>query len=282
MRRLGLFLSRALLSCWILLAGSFLYVLTFNAPYAEAIPFGVVSIRANADSSVDLPNRIFTCSEETAQQVDCQAEVQGRTLELSLTNVNNDLSELTSCGASYGGSPVDCQQLLHLPVIGLSTYEVAGLDLSSQQLRAIQDEYRGFNALMNISERRLFQVARVLAVLAGISVACFCWFHAGWFSKGLASIVSGLGAWGITWSFLASVQYSTVTPYGLTPSDWEQIVYGSSLTLGIISFIGMALLLRRQNNPSVLKGLSLYGGFGVVAVAFYLLAFALLGLGYAD
>ncbi|MBE9100927.1 hypothetical protein [Vacuolonema iberomarrocanum] len=253
-----------------------------NAPYAEAIPFGVVSIHASADSSVDLPNRIFTCSEETAQQVDCQADVQGRALELSLTNVNNDLSELTSCRASYGGSPVDCQQLMHLPVIGLTTYEVAGLDLSSQQFRAIQDQYRGFNTLMNVSERRLFQMANVLAVLAGISVACFCWFHAGWLCKGLASIVSGLGAYSITWSLLAPVQYSAVTPYGLTSSDWDQIVSGSSLTLGIISFIGMALLLRRQNNPSVLKGLSLYGGLGFVAIAFYLFAFALLGLGYAD
>ncbi|MEO1145454.1 MAG: serine hydrolase domain-containing protein [Cyanobacteria bacterium J06638_22] len=127
------------------------------------------------------------------------------------------------------------------------------------------------------SERRLFQVANVLAVLAGMSVACFCWFHAGWLSKGLASIVSS-----ITWSLLAPVQYSAVTPYGLTSSDWDQIVSGSSLTLGILSFIGMALLLRQQNNPSVLKGLSLYGGFGFVAIAFYLFAFALLGLGYAD
>ncbi|MEO1149330.1 MAG: hypothetical protein AAFY26_27875, partial [Cyanobacteria bacterium J06638_22] len=119
------------------------------------------------------------------------------------------------------------------------TYEVAGLDLNPQQFRAIQDQYRGFNTLMNVSERRLFQIARILAVLAGISVACFCWFHAGWLCKGLASIVSGLGAYSITGSFLASVQYSKVTPYGLTSSDWDQIVSGSSLTLGIISLLVM-------------------------------------------
>ncbi len=74
MHRAAVFLSRFLISLWVVLVGTFLVVLLQNAPSVSNPPFAGISIRTEQNTVIHLPNRIFNCT-ETTQQFQCQAEL---------------------------------------------------------------------------------------------------------------------------------------------------------------------------------------------------------------
>ncbi|NER82097.1 MAG: hypothetical protein F6K42_21560 [Leptolyngbya sp. SIO1D8] len=253
MHRTILFLSRFFLSLWLVLIISFLALLLFNAPNVPAnTPFASASIRTQNNAIIYLPNRIFNCT-ETAQQFQCQADIQQDVLELSLTKGNNDSYDLQNCEAQYGGQPVSCQNTgeTFAPILS-KTYEVTALDLSPQQLQAVQRKYQGINTLMQLGEVRLFQISVGLSLVAGIATAFFTWLHPRLFlSKVFASVAAGFGIHQLVLYGLGQVRYDAVNAYGLTPGAWDGVVVSTAIATGIITSLATALLLwQKLNRPT--------------------------------
>ncbi len=132
MHRARLFLSRFLLGLWAALVCAFSLLLLLNAPTANA-PFSSVAIAAQP--LAHLPTRIFGCT-ETAQQFQCQTDVQNRLLILTWQKgevSQDDLTYPKDCEAVYGGQAVDCNNQGMGSVLGqLDRYEVANLGLSAR------------------------------------------------------------------------------------------------------------------------------------------------------
>lgn len=248
MRRAVLFLSRFLLSLWIVLVGAFLLLLLPNAPSVPNTPFARVSIRTEHNSTISLPNRIFTCT-ETAQQFQCQAELQNRWLDLTLTKGKDYKYNFSSCRALYGRQAVGCQDkgLTYAPILS-QMYEITNLGLSPQQLQAVQQQYWGMNALVQLGELRLLSISAGLSLAAGMSAAFFTWLHPGNLSKGFASLACGCGMYQLVGGVLGRVPYDVVTPYGVTPDTWNWVVNRGALAVGILTMLATALLLWRRLN----------------------------------
>ncbi len=248
MRRGILFFSSFLLSLWIVLSGTFLLLLLPNAPSVPKTPFASVSIRTEQNSTIYLPNRIFTCT-ETAQQFQCQAELQNRLLDLNLTKGKEYQYDFSSCLALYGGQAVSCQDkgLTYAPILS-QKYEITNLGLSPQQLRAVQQEYWDMNALVELGELRLLWLSSGLALAAGMIAVFFTWLYPGLLSKGFASLASGYGMNQLVWGALGHVQYDVVTPYGFTPDTWGWVVKEAATLAGILTMLTTALLLGRRLN----------------------------------
>ncbi|GAB4386007.1 MAG: hypothetical protein Kow00121_51740 [Elainellaceae cyanobacterium] len=263
MHRPVLFLSRFALSLWIVLVTAFLSLLLTNAPSVPTTPFASVSIASDSSSAVYLPNRIFTCT-ETDQQFQCQAEIQDRLLDLHFTKGIDYKYDFSSCRASYDGRSVGCQKtgLTHAPILA-GIYEITNLELSLQQLQAVQQQHWGINTIMELGELRLLWISTGLSLLAGISVAFFAWFHPGLLSKGFASIACGFGMYQLVWNSLARWQYDLVTPYGFTPDTWGVFVNGAAIAAGIGTILATALILWRGLNrlSKILISISSSAGF---------------------
>ena len=248
MHRSVLFLSRFLLSLWIVLVGVFLLLLLHNASNVPNKPFASVSIRTEQNTVIHLPNRIFSCT-ETAQEFQCRAELQNRLLELNLTKGNNYKYDLSNCRVSYDGRSLGCQEkgLTYAPMLS-EMYEITNLGLSPQQTQTIQQEYWSRNALVELGEVRLLWISTGLSLVAGISAAFFTWFHPGHFSKGFASFACGFGMYRLISGVLGRVPYDAVTPYGFTPDTWNWMVNEGTIAIGMITMITTALLLWRNLN----------------------------------
>ncbi|WP_414621220.1 hypothetical protein [Calothrix sp. CCY 0018] len=247
MRRSPLFLSRFILSLWIVLVSAFLFLLLSNAPGAVDTPFASISIKAES-SIIHLPNRIFACT-EAKQQFQCQAKIQARSLDLIWEKGRDYKYNLSNCRASYNGQSVGCQEKgINLAPKLSPIYEITNLGLSSQQYQAIRQKYWGINALMKLGESQLVLIGARLSLAAGVSAAFFTWLHPGALSKGFASIACGFGIYHLVWGFLGGVRFDVVTPYGFTPDTWIQVVNGTAIFAAILTIITTALLLWQRVN----------------------------------
>ena len=263
MRRAVLFLARFILGLWTVLVGAFLFLLLSNSPFVPDVPFGTISINAEPNATVHLPNRIFTCT-ETEQQFQCQAEIQNRSLDLSWEKGNEYQYALENCRAWYGGQSVGCEGGIMSLVLGLpDSYEVRDLGLSPRQLQAVQQEYWGINTLVELGEVRLLLISSGLSLVAGISVACLAWLKPGVLSKGFASFACGWGMYLLVWSFLGSVSYDVVTPYGFTVDTWDLFIDAGAIAAGIVTTLIIALLLWGRFNRFTKILASISSGIGV-------------------
>ena len=281
MRRTQLFVSRGLLGLWIALFGALLFLLVFEARGGGIdVPFAGVAIKADPTTIVHLPNRIFTCT-ETEQQFQCQADIQGRPLVMTFESSSN--SELRSCQAQYYGNSLVCLGggVDYAPVLSES-FEITGLELSPQQLNALQQQYWATNKLMTLSDSKLIRISVWFSIATGMMAAYFAWFYPSRWSKGLAAVAGGFVAYQLAWSNLASVQYTTVTPYVLTTTNWDRIVSGGSIAAGILVMVIVALLLRHRTNRVAKTLMTLSNGIGSAWIAGYILLLMLLGSGFVD
>ena len=249
MRRAVLFLSRFAISLWIVLVVAFLSLLMLNAPSVPNLtPFAGISIKTPNSSIIHLPNRTFTCT-ETEQQFQCQAKIQNRLLDLSLTKGSDYKYDLSNCRARYDKQSVSCQETgqNYAPILS-RMYQITGLGLSAQQLQAVKQKYWGINALMQTGELRLMWISTGLSLAAGLSAAFLVWFYPGKFSKAFTSLACGFGMYHFVWGLLGRVQYDIVTPYGFTDDTWNWAVNGGALVAGVGTVLATALLLWQRFN----------------------------------
>jgi hypothetical protein len=258
MRRTVLFLSRFLLGLWVVLIGAFLLLLFPNAPNVPNNPFAGFSIRTEQNTIIHLPNRIFTCT-EIAKQLQCQAELQGRSLNVNLTKEDYYEYDLSNCQAQYDGRSIGCREvgMTYAPMLS-ELYEITDLRLNPQELRAIEREYWSINALTRLGEVRLLWISTGLSLAAGLSALFFTWLHPGNLSKGFASFACGFGMHQFVTGLLGRVPYDLVTPYGLTPDTWNWVVFGGAIATGIGTMLATAILLWRRLNriTNLLIGIS--------------------------
>ncbi len=285
MRRTRLFLSRFVLSLWILLFGAFLFLLLFESRDGGGrVPMAGVTIQAESAATIRLPNRIFTCT-ETEQQSQCEADIQGRSLRLVLVPDEAPDSGLSDCQAQYDGRLVDCEGskgLDYAPMLS-ETFAVSNLGLTSQQLQALQQKYWGIRALMGLGEPRLIRISTGLSIAAGVIAAYFAWFHPSWLSKGLASIAWGFVIYYSAWGSLGSIPFEAVTPYGFTIESWMWAVDSGAAVIGIVAALAITLLLRqRRMTPTAKAIVTVSSGLGSVSIAYYILLLTLLSAGFAD
>ena len=156
-----------------------------------------------SDTTVALPNRIFTCT-ATDSQTQCQATIQDRPLTLNLISYENSepAPAYQACQATYNGRSVGCTSLglQYAPVLS-EEFEIRGLDLSPEQLQAVQRKYWGIGTLSTLGEVRLMRVSTGLAITAGAIAAYFAWFHPSRLSKGIAGVACGFLTHHFAWGF---------------------------------------------------------------------------------
>ena len=277
MNRAILFLSRFAISLWIVLVVAFLSLLVLNAPSVPRLaPFAGVSIKTPNSSIIHLPNRAFTCT-ETREQFQCQAKIQNRLLDLSLTKGGDDKYNFINCRALYDKQSVGCRETgqTYAPIPS-KTYQITGLRLSAQQLQAVNQEYWGINALMQLGEVRLTLMSMGISIVTGIGAASLAWFYPGKFSKAFTSIACGFGIYQFVWRLLGHMPYDSVTPYGFTPDKWDWVVNGGAIAAGLGTTLATALLLWGRLNR-VIKILGVSSSVGI----FHLCLFSVsLNFGY--
>lgn len=276
MSRAVLFLSRFVISLWVVLVVAFVSLLLFNAPSVpNTTPFASVSIKTKNNPTIHLPNRIFTCT-ETGQQFQCQATIQDRLLDLSLTKGSDYKYYFSNCRASYDSKSVGCQKVgqTYAPILS-ETYEITDLELNPQQLRAVEQEHWGINIIMQLGELRLHWISTGLSLAAGIGAAFLAYLHPGKFSKAFASFACGFGMNHLVWSFLGRVPFDVVTPYGLTPDTWVWVVNGTAIAAGIGTTLATALLLWRRFNRFTRILISISSSVGVFGLCMIALLWVL-------
>ncbi|WP_190521253.1 hypothetical protein [Nodosilinea sp. FACHB-13] len=270
MRRPTLFLSRFLLSLWIVLAATFLWLLLPNAPdVPDNGPFAGVSIQTEQSGPLHLPNRSFRCT-ETEQEFQCHIDIQDQLLTLNLTKGQGYPYDLSNCRASYGGQAVDCREAgqNYAPTLA-KLYEITNLNLSPQQAQSVRQTYWGINTLMRLGEIRLIWISAGLSITAGISAAFFTWLHSGIWSKGFVSFACGFGVYQLVERFLGRVPFDVVTPYGLTPEDWVGVVRGGAIAAGVVAMLLTALFLWKRVNRFGRVLISLITGAGIFSLAWW-------------
>ena len=281
MRRTRLFLSRVLLGVWIALFGTFLWLLVVEARGGGLdVPFAGISIQAEANATVYLPNRIFTCT-ETDPPSRCQADLQGHSLVVTLEPLPD--SSLSHCQAHYDGQPAVCEGVGadYAPIYSES-FAITGLELSPKQLQSLRQQYWGTDLLLTLGEPNLLQISQWLSIVAGVIAGYCAWVYPSRLSKGLASVTWGFITYQWVWSRLASVPYATVTPYGVTSNAWDGVVDAGAIAVGGIVMLTVALLLRRRTNRATKVLVTLSSGLGAAWMAINLLVLMLLGSGFVD
>ncbi len=269
MRRVGLFLSRFALGLWVALVCAAALLLLFNVPTAPNAPFSSVAIAAQPNS-VYLPTRIFSCA-ETDQQFQCKTTIQKRPLTLTWKKGGAYQDDLTSrpypkgCEAVYDGRAIGCNSQGMSSVLNQpERYEVTDLGLSAQQLRAVRRKYWDVNALQKLGEPRLMSIGIGLALLGGVSAACFTWFQPGLLSTLFVSLACGFGSYLWAWRFLGRLPYDVAgDAYNVS---WSRTMQSGALTAGIAATLLVALMLWRRNHRLPKAIASLVSGIGTAAL----------------
>lgn len=101
---------------------------------------------------------------------------------------------------------------------------------------------------MQLGEIRIFWISTGLSIAAGLIAASFAWQCPNRLAKIFASLMCGLGACQIGWSFLGRVPFDAVTPYGIVPETWSLMVRVLAIATGIAATIATAVLLGPRSN----------------------------------
>lgn len=176
MHRQRLFLSRVLLGLWIVVFSSYLFLTVFETRSGHADrPLVEVSLEAtDSVNEVAIPGRIFTCT-KVGLQDQCQAEIQGRPLVLTLIPGGLD-GFASSCNATYDGQPVGCYYNdFGLGAMIQRAFQIRDIELDTQQLNAVRRKYWGLNMLLDIGEVRLARIGSGLAIALSTFVAYSIW-----------------------------------------------------------------------------------------------------------
>ena len=121
-----------------------------------------------------IPGRIFACKEVDSQE-QCQAEIKGRPLVLTLTP-NGSHGFASSCEATYDGQPVGCYNNdFGLGAMIQRAFQIRDIGLDTQQLKDVRRRFWGLNTLLDIGEVRLLEIGTWLAIAFSIIVAYFVW-----------------------------------------------------------------------------------------------------------
>ncbi|MEL6321233.1 MAG: hypothetical protein AAFQ57_11365 [Cyanobacteria bacterium J06626_14] len=267
MRRTILFLSRLLLGCWIVIVVAFLAILLSNAPNVPTnAPFASLAINLGESSKIYLPNPIFTCA-ETDQAFQCQTELQSRTLNLTWQKGGDYLYDLSNCRAQYDNRSIGCQEtgMNYAPILA-EMYEIEGLELSSQELQAIQHDYKSINVLRQLGEDRLFQISSILSLGTGLAAAFLAWLYPGRSIKAFASLAHGFGMYALVSFFLNRMSYSTGLAYGLTPETMDLLNQGVAIAAGLTTTLATALLVWRRLNHATKILVSLISSVGMFSL----------------
>ena len=212
MRQWKLFLSRFFLGLWMVLFSSYLFLIVFETRSTNANrPLVEVSLEATGSvNEVAIPGRIFTCTKVDLQD-QCQAEIQGRPLVLTLIPNESD-GFASSCKATYGGQPVGCYNNdFGLGAMIQRAFQIRDIGLDTQQLKAVRRKYWGLNTLLDIGEVRLLKIGTGLAITFSTLVTYFVWVRTkppnppkGYYVLRIVALVaSGLGVGFVSyWSFL--------------------------------------------------------------------------------
>ncbi|HEY9803999.1 MAG TPA: hypothetical protein V6D25_26925 [Leptolyngbyaceae cyanobacterium] len=270
MRRAVLFLCRFVLSLWTIVVISFLSLLIFNAPNVpHTAPFANVSIKVNNGYNIHLPNRIFNCT-ETSQEFNCQTNIQERLLNLNLTKGSQYKYEFTNCRALYNNQSVGCSEMgvTYAPIIA-KIYEITNIQLSSQEVQALKQEYWGINTLMQLGETRLIWISTTLSLVAGLNAVFLAWFYPGKLSKAFTTLICGFGMYGFIWSLLGRVKFDVVTPYGFTPETWSWLVNAAAIFAGVGTLIATALLLWQRFPRFIAIPISITSSLGIFHLCWF-------------
>ena len=191
------------------------------------------------------------------------------------------------CMATYDGNAVPCDNKGPSSVIGLpDRYEISNLGLSASQLQAVRRKYWGADTLATIGEPRLQSIGNYIGLLGGVSVACFVWFHTGFFSGFFVSLSCGLLA------YLASLFFLPIQD-AFSPVHWLVPTQDWAVFIGLAVFSGAVFISSRGIRQSTvssqplrtlpLKALtSLLSGGGVAAAVSVFFFVMTLTLWYAD
>ena len=169
MHRSKLFVSRFLLSLWIVLFSAFLFLILSEHRGIGTYPMVGIYLNEDVGKAIPLPNRAFTCT-EAVQHTQCKADVQGRSLVLNIAPERSGGLYLSSCEAQYDGQPIVCNnQGMELAPAPADSFELSGLGLSAQDMRSLRWRYWRLNMLLGLGENRLFQVSVGLALATGLA-----------------------------------------------------------------------------------------------------------------
>lgn len=284
MRSLRLFLSIFLLSFWVMLLGSFLFAIAFESREGGVkMPMAGVAIRPETGfAAIDLPNRIFTCTETTSQQEQCQATIQGRPLVVTIEQAS-DAGITYDCQAQYDGQPVDCKNVgeEYAPMLSPSL-EVTGLALDPQAFQRVRQKYWITQTMMKAGEPRLLRISGVFSFLGGVISAYLVWFHPNRFSQGLAGVTVGSLVYQPVRIFLGSVLFTSVAPYGFTVESWMQAISFGAISAGVGTAVTVYCLLRRRSRAVMKLVVTLGSGVGAMCILSYVFLLLLCGSGFVD
>ncbi|MGD1857739.1 MAG: hypothetical protein ACFB2W_26180 [Leptolyngbyaceae cyanobacterium] len=218
MRQWKLFLLRFLLGLLIVLFSSYVFIIVFETRSTNVdSPVVEVSLEATGSvSEVAIPGRIFTCTQVDSHD-QCQANIQGRPLVLTLTPDESD-GFASSCQATYDGQPVGCYNNdFGLGAMIQRAFQIRDIGLDTQQLKALRRKYWGLNTLLDIGEVRLLKIGTGLAISLSAIVACFIWVRTrplhlsrGYYAlRTVALVAGGLGVGFISYWFFLVLLLST-------------------------------------------------------------------------
>lgn len=248
MRRTVLFLSRFILSLWIVLVSAFLFLLHSNAPGIEDTSFGNASIMGLS--------------------------------EPRLLMISSGLSLTAGISAAFFAwlHPGVLSKVFASIACGFGIYHLVWGFLGSVRF----DIVTPYGFTPDIWGWLVDGVAIAAAILTIITTALLLWGRVNRLTKILPIVVSSVGVFNlcslsISWSFGSLSDF-----FGLAFSENVYLLMWLATAVSAILAIAAAILLWLHTSQSIKKFLCLVSGFGAVALASYFSLFILLSLGYAD
>lgn len=245
MRRTVLFLSRFILSLWIVLVSAFLFLLHSNAPGIEDASFGNASIMGLSE-----PRLLLISS--------------GLSLTAGIS------------GAFFAWlHPGALSKVLASIACGFGIYRLVWGFLGSVRFDVVTPY--GFTPDSWVWAMDVIAIATGIVTI--ITTALLLWRRMNRLTKILPIVISSVGVFNLC-SLSFGLNFGTLSDlFGLA---FSQHLYLLMWIVTAISAIAAAILLWLHTNQSIKKFLCLVSGFGAVALVSYFSLLVLLSLGYAD
>ena len=248
MRRALLFLSRFILSLWIVITSAFLFLLHSNAPGIKDASFGNASIMGLSE-----PRLLLISSG----------------LSLSAGIIVAFFAWLHPGALSKIFASIAC---------GFGIYRLVWGFLGSVRF----DVVTPYGFTPDSWVWAMDGIAIATAIVTTITTALLLWRRMNRLTRILLIIVSSVGVFNLCWLSL-TWSFSFLSDFfGLAFSQNLYLLMWVVTAISVILAIAAAILLWLHTNQSIKKFLCLVSGFGAVTLASYFSLFVLLGLGYAD